>query len=149
MNDTNTSLGGWPASKVRTYLNNDIYNALPNELQSVIIDTFVVSGHGTGDSSNFETTDKLYLFGAREIWENCWFETAKNNTRQPDIYLGVTSGNSLKAVKKYNGTNSEWWLRTANSSYNTIFYFVGSGSGAWGTYTIFASFGISPVFRIG
>ena len=30
MNSTNTNAGGWPATSMRTYVNNDIYNALPS-----------------------------------------------------------------------------------------------------------------------
>ncbi|MCI7559802.1 MAG: CalY family protein, partial [Clostridium sp.] len=44
MNDTNTNVGGWPASSMYTFVNNDIYNALPDEIKNAIIDTTVVSG---------------------------------------------------------------------------------------------------------
>ena len=48
------NVGGWPASSMRTYVNNDIYNALPSDLKSKIIDTTVVSGHGsTSGETNF------------------------------------------------------------------------------------------------
>ena len=46
MNKTYTNVGGYPASLMYTYIQNDIYNALPEELKAVIIPTYVVSGHG-------------------------------------------------------------------------------------------------------
>ncbi|CDA59911.1 conserved domain protein [Clostridium sp. CAG:524] len=52
MNNTDTNVGGWPASKLRTYLNNDIYNAIPSEIKNAIIDTTVVSGHGSNNRYN-------------------------------------------------------------------------------------------------
>ena len=56
--------GGWEYSHMRSYLNDTtlgIYAKLPSTLKSVIIPTTVVSGHGRLDSSDFETTDNLYL----------------------------------------------------------------------------------------
>ncbi len=68
MNDTNTNAGGWPATSMRTFVNNDIYNSLPSELKNAIIDTTVVSGHGREDTDNFTSTDKLYLLSTAEVW---------------------------------------------------------------------------------
>ncbi len=68
MNDTDTSVGGWPASGMYTFVNNDIYNSLPSELKNAIIDTTVVSGHELDASANYTSTDKLYLLSTAEIW---------------------------------------------------------------------------------
>ena len=68
MNDTDTNVGGWPATSMRTFVNNDIYNAIPSELKNAIIDTTVVSGHGREDTDNFTSTDKLYLLSTAEVW---------------------------------------------------------------------------------
>ncbi len=59
---------GWPASSMYTFVNTDIYNALPNELKNAIINTIVVSGHGSEDTENFTSTDKLYLLSTAEVW---------------------------------------------------------------------------------
>ena len=68
MNDTNTNVGGWPATSMRTFVNNDIYNAIPSEIKNAIIDTTVVSGHGESDTDNFTSVDKLYLLSTTEVW---------------------------------------------------------------------------------
>ena len=69
MNDTKTNVGGWPATSMRTFVNNDIYNAIPSEIKNAIIDTTVVSGHGnTSGETNFTSTDKLYLLSTAEVW---------------------------------------------------------------------------------
>ena len=153
MNSTATNVGGWPASELRTYLNNDIYNALPAELQTSIIDTTVVSGHGsTAGETNFISTDKLYLLSTAEVWENgtsntIYYDSARSSTRQLDYYQGVTTNNYSKAIKQYNGTNTYWWLR-ATSSGNTIIFFAVHGTGDWTTATANATIGVSPAFRI-
>ena len=58
---------GWPASAMRTFVNNDIYNSLPSDLRSGIVETTVVSGYGSSDSANFTSTDKLYLLSPMEV----------------------------------------------------------------------------------
>ena len=69
MNDTDTNVGGWPASSMYTFVNTNIYNALPSDLRNAIIDTTVVSGHGsTSGETNFTSTDKLYLLSTAEVW---------------------------------------------------------------------------------
>ena len=67
-NATGTTVGGWPASEMRTYVNSDIYNVLPTTLKNAIIDTTVVSGHGdVAGETNFTSTDKLYLLSTKEV----------------------------------------------------------------------------------
>ena len=72
MNSSSTNVGGWPASSMRRFVNNDIYNSLPNDLKNGIIDTTVISGHGndSGDESNFTSIDKLYLLSLAEVSVN-------------------------------------------------------------------------------
>ena len=140
---------GWPASSMRTYLNSDIYNALPADLQSTIINTKVVSGHGKDDTANFTSTDKLYLLELKEVYGNNG-GTAYSATRQLDYYSahGVTSSDYSGAIKQLNGSNSGWWLRTASSGNNYSFYCV-SYYGGWGNLGLARDpNGISPAFRI-
>lgn len=68
MNPGASSKGGYPASDLRSYLSNEIYDAFPKKLKDIIINTTAVSGFGKGDSSNFISTEKLYLLNAREVW---------------------------------------------------------------------------------
>ena len=160
MNSTNTNVGGWPASEMRTYVNSDIYNALPSELKNGIINTTVVSGHGsTSGETNFTSTDKLYLLSTHEVWEDVdgitsggidRYDTAYNNIRQLDYYSSqnVTTSNYSGAIKQYNGSNAYWWLRSAYSSYINYFYAV-NNSGHWVINSSDTANGVSPAFRIG
>ena len=153
MNDTNTNVGGWPATSMRTFVNNDIYNAIPSELRSAIIDTTVVSGHGsTSGETNFTSTDKLYLLAPKEIYTdfNDTDDTAKDLTRTLDYYKaqGVTTRNHSEAKKK-NGTNADWWwLRAARSNASNNFYYV-SSIGSYTNNIADDTNGVSPAFRIG
>ena len=152
MNDTATNVGGWPATSMRTFVNNDIYNALPSDLKSAIIDTTVVSSHGSEDTANFTSTDKLYLLAPKEIYSDFSSsdDTAKDLTRQLDYYknLGTSNSNISGAIKK-NGTSAAyWWLRSAASNYSSNFYAV-TGNGDWYNHSAPGTNGVSPAFRLG
>ena len=153
MNDTGTNVGGWPASSMYTFVNNDIYNAIPSEIKNAIIDTTVVSGHGsTSGETNFTSTDKLYLLSPKEIYTDFSddADTAKDLTRTLDYYTaqGVTISSYSGAIKK-NGTDADfWWLRSAHSDYGNAFFNVRS-NGECGSDYSYDTYGVSPAFRLG
>ena len=159
MNDTNTNAGGWPSTSMRTFVNNDIYNALSDEIKNAIIDTTGVSGFGPDDTANFTSTDKLYLLAPGEVYSD-WktitingeplYDTAKNLTRTLDYYknLGVTTINSSGAGKKNGTYDSYWWLRTATAITGSYFYDV-SNNGDWSNYDANYTGGAAPAFRLG
>ena len=151
--------GGWEYSEMRTYVNSDIYNALPSTLKNAIINTTVVSGHGSNDSANFTTTDKLYLLSTHEVWEDDdgntsggidYYDKSYASTRQLDYYKNnnVTTSSYDSAIKKNGTSNSWWWLRSADSA-NTDSFFIVNGIGYWSNNTSTStSTGVSPAFRI-
>ena len=157
MNDKSTNVGGWPATSMRTFVNNDIYNAIPSEIKNAIIDTTVVSGHGdTSGETNFTSTDKLYLLAPGEVWTD-WktsdmasYDSATDLTRTLDYYtsIGVTTS-KYSGAKKKNGTSAAWWwLRAARSSYTNQFFYV-RDLGYWYIDTASNTYGVSPAFRLG
>lgn len=155
-NTYGTNVGGWKDSAIRTYVNGTLYSALPSELQSVIADTTVVSGHGsTRGETNSTTTDKLYLLSAHEVWNDgtsnavSSYDTSYNETRQLDYYanLGVTTNNYAGAIKQYNGRKSSWWLRSAYSDDTRFFLYV-DFYGSWSRTTASTTCWVSAAFRI-
>ena len=133
---------------MRVFINNDLYNALPFELRSKIIDTTAISSYGSEDVANFTSVDKLYLLAPSEIYSN--FSDSGDHaielTRQLDYYknLSVTTTNFSGAKK-----NSWWWLRSASSESDLLFYVMYS-NGSWGNIGVASlELGVSPAFRIG
>ena len=165
MNSSATNVGGWPATAMYQYLNgiknaddtwnrsNTLYSKLPSDLQSVIADTTVISGYSYYDTgtSNFTSTDKLYLLSTKEVWTNGLSEeTATSSTRQLDYYANnnVTTSNYSGAIKKYNGRSTKWWLRAPFMYTGTDFLYVMS-NGDWSlTDAHDTSGGVAPAFRI-
>ena len=159
MNDSATNTGGWPATTMRTFVNDSIYNALPSDLRNSIINTTVVSGIGSSDSSGsatcFKSTDKLYLLAPREIYNNYdgTYDTANSLTRTLDYYItqGVTTTNYSGAIKRGENIsyNQWWWLRNANSQFNYSFSMVYDDGSFINNFGANQSIGVSPAFRIG
>ena len=156
MNDTATNVGGWPATSMRTFVNNDIYNAIPSEIKNAIIDTTVVSGHGsTSGETNFTSTDKLYLLSTAEVWaqgssNTIGDDTARDVTRQLDYYknLGTSTTNRSGAIKKNGTSDSYWWLRAACSNISYYFFRVNT-IGDWDNSNAIHTLGVAPAFRLG
>ena len=156
MNDRASNLNGWPVTEIHTIINANVYNALPSDLRSVIIDTTTISGHGSrSGETNFTSTDKLYLLSIAEIWaqgssNTISYDTARDVTRQLDYYknLGTSTSNYSGAIKKDGTITSDWWLRSARSSSGGSFYYV-SANGSSNSSTAISTKGVSPAFRIG
>ncbi len=155
MNDTVTNVGGWPATSMRTFVNNDIYNAMPEEIKNAIIDTTVISGHGKSDTENFTSTDKLYLLSTAEVWAQGSSytineDTARDVTRQLDYYknLGTSTSNYSGAIKNNGSSTYYWWLRAAYSGSDTDFYRV-YHSGYCDISIASDTNGVAPAFRLG
>ena len=154
MNSTNTNVGGWPGSAMYSFVNDTIYNALPEDLRNVIADTYVVSSHGPNDSTNLTSTDKLYLLSTKEVWRKSGtsntinYDTAEAETRQLDYYtnLGVSTSNDSGAIKyDASGTATIWWLRSATSTTSSNFYSVIT-SGDWNNNNANNTNGCCPDF---
>ena len=154
--DYGWNVDGWPASSMYTFVNNDMYNALPSELRNAIIDTVTVSGHGsTSGETSFTSTDKLYLLSTAEVWaqgssNTISTDTARDVTRQLDYYknLNTDTVNYSPAIKN-NGTSAGyWWLRAASSNRSSNFYCVNT-DGDWIYNSASSTNGVSPAFRIG
>ena len=150
--DSGWNVDGYPASSMYAYIQNDIYNALPEELKNVIISTYVVSGHGSiSGEENFVTEqDKVYLLSGKEVHGSDSYDTSADLTRQLDYYsdLGVTTGSYSGAIKKSNGITRKWWLRSAFSSNTDSFRSVSMDGGLRGGKANNES-GVAVAFRIG
>ena len=153
--------GGYPGSNVIfNYVTDTVYNSLPNEIKNEIIDTTVVSGHGSNDgkctaSENRDNNcnyvilnQKLYLLDEQEVFgNNSKYNTAADNTRMLDYY-SLNNTNSDRVKKKNNNYSFTWWLRSGETDAYSYFRTVkdnGSSSGQ----EVLNELGVSPAFRIG
>ena len=148
MNSSATNAGGWPASKMYTFLNTTIYGKLPSDLKNVIISTKTVSGHDNRITSNYVSNDdKLYLLSSQEVGFSVNNDSAPTESRTLDYFIGKGNSGRLKYV--YGTTSTErWWLRTAASNRHDDFLFVYSDGASNGGYAN-SELGVCPAFRVG
>ena len=146
MNSNATNEGGWEASEMRSYVNNEIYSAFPEGLKKSIIDTYIVSGHEPGKTENYKTTDKVYLLSTKEVLQDgLVYDTARDVTRQLDYYKqkGVTTSNHDGAIKN----EKYWWLRSPHPDGSAHFQLVGA-YGEWDFSYAYITNGVAVAFRL-
>ena len=163
MQNTDTNVGGYPATLVYDYLDNTLFGQLPLDLQTAIKPTRVISGYGNGtDSANFTTTDNLYLLSPEEVYGTDLggmnhYDAAYGTSHQLEYYSNnsVTFNSSSwsgtnydKATKQYNSSNYWWWLRAAGSIYDGGFRVV-INDGYLSDIGVTEANGVAPAFRIG
>ena len=148
MNPTSTNTGSWPATELRTYLNEDLISTLPADLRYGIIKTRVISGHGNTDgTSNYTSTDKIYLAHSNELlgYTNPSDTLTMSETRQLDYYASL---DPLTIIKYQNSTATGFWTRSPSSNDNTAFGFI-NASGSIATSDATNAEALAPLFRIG
>ena len=155
MKSSLTNKGGYPESDIYTYLKDTLYPQLPEDLQSAIKPTRVISGHGSKDTNNFVTTDKLFLLSKTELTEETANDTAASSTHQLEYYLGMKKelynigfGYVEAYYKLMRGCT--WWLRSPYSTNDRdylVVYSYGSISG-YNASNVNEG-GVFPAFRIG
>lgn len=147
-----SSVGGWNETALYTYLNNTIYNELPNNLKNSIINTTVVSSPSIISEEHIVSTDKMYLLAPSEIYSdwNDEYDISKNLTRQLDYYKqkGTSTSSNSSALKSLGSTNTGWWTRSADHVDAELFFEVFS-AGNCASSSVSLSSGVSPEFRIG
>ena len=145
-----STMYGWPQSELHRFLNEDIYSALPKDLQNIITDTHVVSGYDIYAENNYYSYDKLYLLSSVEIGNADDSDSVTDtSTRRLDYYTFYeTSGASIR-MKKYNGEVTRWWLRSPDKYNGSFYLFVNESGSVFNRHSLDDEYGLAPAFRIG
>ena len=160
---TNENTKTYVDSEIRTYLNNAFYNKLPSDLRDNIITTNIIAvtakingGSPVGYVFTATARDKIFLINETEIdGEDIIANRYNTSTRQLDYYSTQnynSSSNKSCAIKKYNNTASNWWLRDriVLLSGNGLDLNIYDSTGTIGyMINLNNSYGIAPAFRIG
>ncbi len=130
MNAEYANRGGYEASDMRTYLNEELFALLPDDLQEVIKE---------------RRGDKLWLFSRREVFGEDSMDyryKSPEDDKQLPYYEDMAN-----RVKLRNGDTDWWWLASPSSANTTDFCLV-SPSGDSGNNYASISFGVAPGFCI-
>lgn len=122
MNSSNTNVGGWKSSAMRTSTMPLMKGYLPAEWQTAIKLVNKVSGTGGGSSSGTETvSDSCFLLAEIEIFGS----TIQSVSGEGTQYAYYKAGNSK--VKNRSGSFGAWWERSPHSGGSYFFCGVDSG----------------------
>ena len=132
MNSTYINIGGWQNSKMRTYLQTDIYNSLPNDVKLVIKTVDKASDVGNKDEKTLVIThDNLFLFSFEEVGfksaNATWFTSSSKKEKPYVPKQGIKYDffiNDTSRIKYLDNSATRWWLRSTFIYNNSSFYIV-------------------------
>lgn len=137
-----TNKGGWEESDMRRYLNEEVIELLPDELQEIIKPTKIVQ---VWDGKKRETEDKLFLLSQTQVFgKDKRYEPIELDDSQIDIF--ESPRRRVKELDGY-GILAHWWLRSPSSSYSDDFCLV-RADGTFYCIIATCSFGVAPAFCI-
>lgn len=128
MNDTNTNVGGWRDSQMRTQTMPALKALMPAEVQAGIRPVNKLTSAGNQSSSIVTTSDELFLPSEVEIFGSTSYSFAGEGTQ----YEYYQAGNSK--VKNQNGSANSWWERSPFSGDSASFCPVRSRGTAGASY---------------
>lgn len=135
MNSAATNTNGWAASDMRTWLQSDFYDTLPDDVKSVIVSVNKTYYDRT-TSSTLTCTDNVWIPSHREIFGDDAYESSGAD------YTAFFTDASARI--KYNSSNTAiaWWMRSAYTQGTTPgFRTVGADGGSKYLGATYPSFG--------
>ena len=109
------NLGGWQDSEMREFMNGELFNALPSELQSAIKPVIKISDGGESSKTLISTEDKCWLASYAEVGFASIREVLEG---QGEVYASTFSTDKKSRVKYLPDGNTAygWWLRSSSYS---------------------------------
>ena len=120
MNSSYTSSGGYPASAMKTWVENNIYNKLPSDLKAIVAPAkkkCYKTYNNTGSLS--EANYNVWLLAEAEVFDSV---TQTIGTGEGTKYPIFTDNASR--IKKVNNSANWWWLRSCCRSESSSFVVV-------------------------
>ena len=133
--------GGWENCEMRTYLKETIKPLIPEVVRNHIVEVTKIQSTVTDGSRIADgqtTVDDVWIPSNHEVGFGNTYET------KGAVYSGIFT-NATSRIKKWNGTATLWWTRSANGS--NYFRRVNDGGGDGNSYA-YGSFGVALGFCI-
>lgn len=122
MNSSNTNVGGWGNSEMRTWMNSTLLPAFPEDLKAEIKLAVKKYGPTYNNQSRISTsTDSLWIASTNEVFGNGEF------SGEGTQYAYWATHNTESDRIKYNGSSAAWWwLRSCYTYFPYEFKIVNS-----------------------
>lgn len=133
MNESSDNADGWENSSMRTFVNGDLFNALPAELQAIIKPVYKISDGGVSNKILVTTVDKCWIASYDEVGFPGGMDSLSG---QGELYSSIFSSNKSTRKKYITDTTyaGGWWLRSSRytTSGSTMFWRVQTSGASYG-----------------
>lgn len=149
MNSSNTNVGGWNGSNMRTTHCPAFLAALPSSWQSVISDCtkYTDNTGSTASSAVTSTTDKIFLLAEYEVFGSIKYANSYEQNSQQQYTYYKNGASKVKYRHSSTGSTCYWWLRSPRAS-DTYPFCCGGINGSNDCDRATNSNGFAPGFSI-
>lgn len=129
MNSSETNVGGWDGSEMRTTTMQTLLGQLPSDLQAVIKSVDKKATSGSASTTITTSSDKLFLFSEVEIDGTTLLGYASEGEQYEywkTVKDGKTSADRIKYLSNGGGSAFFWWLRSPFVGTSEYFQFISS-----------------------
>ena len=132
VNNIVSNAGGWEDSKLRAWLNGDMYRALPEEVRTHVV-AVDKSTNNVGKTNVKKatavsaTSDKLWALSRHEIYGDGSYKVLNAEGEQYQLFKDMkVDGDSPNTIlqKLYNGAKAGWWMRSPSAAGDRGFFDV-------------------------
>lgn len=132
MNEDSSNTGGYEASEMRSFLNGELFGALPDMLKSIIKPVSKISDGGSSNKNLVTTTEKCWLASYDEVG----LMSGNNNLPGQGTIYGDIFSSSKNSRKKYITDDTAaggWWIRSSyySTNSNSMFWRVTNSGGSY------------------
>ena len=138
MNSSDTNSGGFTGSAMYTWLQGDLLNSLPADLQTVLKNVNKKTSAGNQSSTINTNAMKVFLFAEIEIF-GAVTHSAPGEGEQYSYF--ATAANRIKSLSNGSGSLQSWWSRSPSIKYNGEFCRINTAGGT-GSYGAKSSWGV-------
>lgn len=134
-------------SDIKTNLNSTFYNLFDANAKKAIKTVKIPYHNGTGNSGNIASglwglSCHVFLLSGYEVG---WTKSTNQYLPVDGACLSYFSGTASKRIGYYNGSATNWFLRSPNTSDNS-FAFIVSATGSCGSSLYHSGYGVRPAF---
>lgn len=140
-NNTNTNVGGWAESELNGFLNSRFYNAIPDQIKSLVKKVSVSSTIGNKSS---EITESGCYVTVPAIYD---LDSSFGSPYTSEVYdangtINFMTSNDMRKRAAVDGDYAYYWTRSPNVSYANYIFLVDANGEDYGFANAYNDYGV-------